>query len=147
MLSFDSGLTRETSLICTWAFSIVTEHRHTHFESSLLSFSGVCLCSVTMEKPRYIPISDIARVLTALTSKTTGWITLNNYTVFRQSHWSRRLRPESAAVHLLGLWGRIPPGTWMFISCECCVLSGRGFCVGPITHPEESYWVWCAWVW
>ena len=22
---------------------------------------------------------------------------------------------------------------------ECCVLSGRGLCVGLITHPEESY--------
>jgi hypothetical protein len=27
----------------------------------------------------------------------------------------------------------------MSVSCECCVLSGRGFCVGLITRPEESY--------
>jgi hypothetical protein len=27
----------------------------------------------------------------------------------------------------------------MSVSCECCVLSGRGLCVGPITLPEESY--------
>jgi hypothetical protein len=27
--------------------------------------------------------------------------------------------------------------------CECCVLSGRGLCVGLITRPEESYRVWC----
>jgi len=28
------------------------------------------------------------------------------------------------------------------------VLSGRGFCVGRITRPEESYGVWCVqWVW
>ena len=26
----------------------------------------------------------------------------------------------------------------MSVSCECCVLSGRGICVGLITHPEES---------
>jgi hypothetical protein len=25
------------------------------------------------------------------------------------------------------------------VSCECCVLSGRGLCVGLITRPEESY--------
>jgi hypothetical protein len=31
----------------------------------------------------------------------------------------------------------------MFFSCECCVLSGRGLCVGLITRPEESYRVWC----
>jgi hypothetical protein len=33
------------------------------------------------------------------------------------------------------------------VCCECCVLSGRGLCVGPITRPEESYWVRCVWVW
>jgi hypothetical protein len=25
------------------------------------------------------------------------------------------------------------------VSCECCVLAGRGLCVGLITRPEESY--------
>jgi hypothetical protein len=33
------------------------------------------------------------------------------------------------------------PGAWMSRSCECCVLSGRGFSNRPITHPEESYQV------
>jgi hypothetical protein len=32
-------------------------------------------------------------------------------------------------------------------SCECCVFSGRGLCDGLITRPEESYRVWCVWVW
>jgi hypothetical protein len=27
----------------------------------------------------------------------------------------------------------------MFFCCECCVLSGRDFCDGLITRPEESY--------
>ena len=31
----------------------------------------------------------------------------------------------------------------MSVSCECCVLSGRGLCFEPITSPEESYRVWC----
>jgi hypothetical protein len=26
---------------------------------------------------------------------------------------------------------------------ECCLLSGRGLSDGPITHPEESYQLWC----
>jgi hypothetical protein len=30
----------------------------------------------------------------------------------------------------------------MFVCCECCVLSGRGLCVGLITHPEEPYRLW-----
>jgi hypothetical protein len=32
---------------------------------------------------------------------------------------------------------------WMFVCCECCVLSGRGLCDELITHPEESYRLWC----
>ena len=33
------------------------------------------------------------------------------------------------------------------LSCECCVLSGRGLRVGLITRPKESYRVWCVWAW
>ena len=33
----------------------------------------------------------------------------------------------------------------MSVSCERCVLSGRGLCDGLITRPEESYRVWCVW--
>jgi len=63
------------------------------------------------------------------------------------SQWPRVLRHRSAAARLQGLWVRITPGTWMFVSCECCVLSGRGLCVGLITRSEEYYRLWCVWVW
>ena len=56
-----------------------------------------------------------------------------------RSQWPRGLRRGSAAIRLLGLWVRMPQGTWMSVSCECCVLSGRRLCVGLITRPEESY--------
>jgi hypothetical protein len=46
-----------------------------------------------------------------------------------------------------GIAGSNPAGEWMSVSFERCVLSGRGLCVGMITHPEESYRVWCVWVW
>jgi hypothetical protein len=46
-------------------------------------------------------------------------------------------RPGFATVRLLGLRVRIPPGAWVSISCDCCVLSG--LCDGLITRPEESY--------
>ena len=45
------------------------------------------------------------------------------------------------------LWVRIPPGVWMFVICECCMLSGRGLYLGLITRPKESNQVWCVWVW
>jgi hypothetical protein len=33
-------------------------------------------------------------------------------------------------------------GAWIFVCCECCVLSGRGLCDELITRPEESYRLW-----
>ena len=35
----------------------------------------------------------------------------------------------------------------MSVGCECCVLSGRVLCDELITRPEESYRLWCVWVW
>jgi hypothetical protein len=54
-------------------------------------------------------------------------------------HWPRGLRPGFAATHLLELWVRIQPGVCISVSCEYCVLSGRGLCDGLVTRPEESY--------
>jgi len=49
----------------------------------------------------------------------------------------------TAADRLLGLRVRIPPGTYISVSCEYCLLSDRGLCVGLVTRPEESYRLWC----
>jgi hypothetical protein len=65
----------------------------------------------------------------------------------RRSQWPRGLRRGSTAARLLGSWVRISPGACMSVCCECCVLSGRGLCDGLITRLEESYRVWCDWVW
>jgi len=53
------------------------------------------------------------------------------------------LSRRSAASRLLKLWFRIPPGAWMSVCCECCVLSGRGLYDELITRPEEPYRLWC----
>jgi len=50
---------------------------------------------------------------------------------------------RSKAARLLRLWVRIPPGAWMSLCVECCMLSGRGLCDEPITRPEESYRLYC----
>jgi hypothetical protein len=60
-----------------------------------------------------------------------------------RAQWPRRLRRRSAATWLLWLWVRIPLVAWMFVCCECCVLSGRRLCDGLVTRPEESYWLMC----
>jgi len=59
-----------------------------------------------------------------------------------RSQWPRGLRRRFTAARLLRFWVRIPPGAWMFVCCECCVLSDRGLCDGLITRPEESYRLW-----
>jgi len=60
-----------------------------------------------------------------------------------RSQWPCDLRRRSVATRLLGLRVRIPPGARMSVCCDCCVLSGRGLCGGPITRPEKTYRMWC----
>jgi len=67
----------------------------------------------------------------------------NHNSVLCWPEWPRGLRRRSAAARLMRLWVWIPPGVWMFVCCECCVLSGRCLCDELITRPEESYWLWC----
>ena len=67
----------------------------------------------------------------------------SNKRVTGQSQWPRSLRRRSTAARLLSSWVRIPPGAWMSVCCECCVLSGRGLCEELITRPEESYRLCC----
>ena len=39
--------------------------------------------------------------------------------------------------------GSNPTGAWIFVCCECRVLSGRGLCDELITRPEASYRLCC----
>ena len=59
-----------------------------------------------------------------------------------RSQWPRGLMRRSLAARLLRLWVRIPPGAWIFVCCECCVLSGRTLCDGLIIRSEKSYRMW-----
>jgi hypothetical protein len=45
-------------------------------------------------------------------------------------HWNVPIpvAARSAAVRLLGFWVWIPPGVWMSVFLECCVLSGKVLC-------------------
>ena len=70
------------------------------------------------------------------------FVSLFGLLLHRRSQWPRGLRRRSSTARLLRLWVRTPPAAWMFVCCECCVLSGRGLCDGLITRPEVSYRLW-----
>ena len=56
--------------------------------------------------------------------------------------WNTRTRRGSCRSRWpLACWdfGFESRGAWTFVSRECCVLSGRGLCDGPIFRQEESY--------
>jgi len=79
-------------------------------------------------------------------TKTFQLILTTHMTMCRRSQWARGLKHSSEAARLLRSWVRIPPGTSMFVCCECCVLSGTDLCDELITRPEESYRLWCVFV-
>ena len=72
---------------------------------------------------------------------------VHHTTLFSSTHRSNPVLPltgeRPVAARLLRSWVRIPPGTWIFVCCECRVLSGRGLCDELITRPEESYPLCC----
>jgi len=49
-----------------------------------------------------------------------------------RTRWTRGLRCGSVVSRFMGLWVRSK-----IVSCECCVLSDRGLCVGVITRPQS----------
>ena len=75
-----------------------------------------------------------------------SWLTFILSTIthtISRSQWPRGLSRRSSAARRLRLWVRIPSGAWMFVCCECCVLSCRGLCDELNPRPEESFWLRC----
>ena len=60
-----------------------------------------------------------------------------------RSQWPGSLKFRTETAFLLRLWVRIPRWARMYVCCECCVFSGRDLCNELITHPQESYLLWC----
>ena len=60
-----------------------------------------------------------------------------------RAQWPNGFKARVCGRPLSGNAGSNPAEALMSVSCECCVLSGRGLCDGPIPRPEESYWLCC----
>jgi len=52
-------------------------------------------------------------------------------------------RSQQVSGHRSQATGHMPTGAWIFVCCECRLLSGRGLCDELITRPEESYRLCC----
>jgi hypothetical protein len=121
------------------------------FTQILILFSHLHLCLLSNFFFQFLTVNPLPLHFSHLSIRCCAHVPFwfdhrNNITVFEvrcRSQWPCGLRRGAAAAPLLGLWVWITPGAWMSVSCECCVLSGRGLCDGLVTRPEESYRLWC----
>ena len=88
---------------------------------------------------KYIILTEACKILHYSFSHTTVHVRVFWHILFPHV-WKK---PIPVAARLLRLRVRIPPGAWMSVCCECCVLSGRDLCDALITRPEEFYRLWC----
>jgi hypothetical protein len=65
-----------------------------------------------------------------------------NFLQYEEEKIPEAVRSKDLGLRSLACWDcgfESRRGHGISVSCECCVLSGRGLCVGLITRPEESY--------
>jgi hypothetical protein len=71
--------------------------------------------------PEFLEVNQVS--LKILAASQHNFNNTHHFNYFVQSQWPRVLRRRSTAARLLRSWVRIPPGTWMFVSCVClCVV-------------------------
>ena len=124
-------------------FSVLVGLWRRYIRKNLCNFSSVKTAESTKTSIQKIKIKFqyLRRIDTCRTRRSFNlWMPIQKMS---QSQWPHGLRRRSTTARLLRSWVRIPPGAWIFVCCECCVLSGRGLCYELITRPEESYRLWC----
>jgi hypothetical protein len=68
-----------------------------------------------------------------------GLYVLNYFVLFRMLADPSGRAVLGVGLRLLAYWDC----GFESVSCECCVLSGRGLCDELVPRPEESYRMWC----
>ena len=91
-------------------------------------------------------ISNYLRIFKGIRETYIARICLTNKCRIYKSHGHNQLilvaAPSKVTVccrSLAGIAVSNPAVEFMSVYSKCCVLSGRGFCDGQITNPEESY--------
>jgi hypothetical protein len=103
---------------------------HCHQNESISDHPNICCSYVIFEHPYIVKTATLLIFC---------FIVMNA----RRPQWQRGLGRGSAAARLLRLLFWVLSEAWISVSIECCVLSGRGICVGVITRPKQSYRLWC----
>ena len=113
---------------------------HKLLEQLFKSFTAIFLHNHdTLPYKKFTPFKKICTHYRSTSTSQKLQLLTSCYGVSRWSQWPRSLRRRSMAARPLISWVRIPPGAWMSVCCECCVLSGRGLCDELTTRTEESY--------
>ena len=123
-------------MIMLMMMMIIVDFRDLRF-SRLPTSNRLTLCYRSDSSLCQLVVLSLLMLLSIILLLFSKWTHINC-----RSQWPRGLRRRSSAACLLRLWVRIPPGAWIFVCCDYCVLSGRGLCDGLITRPEESYRLW-----
>ena len=123
----------------SWSENQTTHFIFSNFFSKIMSF--ICMWSLLL----FHSNNGYANAAQYYVYTYIAWLVIFSYIIgyLCRFQWPRGLRRRSAAARLLRSWVRIPPEAWIYVCCDCCVLSGRGLCDELITRPEESYRQWC----
>ena len=132
--------------LSTWYSKHVEESNNIWRINNIQCITLVVYGQFMMHGQRNIKVFSLEHNSLSVLSYVTELLIYNYYYYYYYVNcWSqcpRGLRRRSSAASLLRLWVPIRPVAWMFVCCECCVLSGRGLCDELLTRPGESYRLW-----
>ena len=128
--------------------NIITEWQNSHI---VISHTSIMLCTLryVSANPRCHHQGFFTTIIGILFSRTVIPITNSGYhiiiIIISPIPVAARSNAWVCGRSLAGTAGS-NPAEGMDVSCECCVLSGRGLCDGLMTTPEESYRLWRVWL-
>ena len=110
---------------------------------TLPAVSSVSVCQVHCTLRNQVAFAPSSAYFTLACYKITHdrvyCVVMWNYWLIPGSIWSKTWVWSGLLAEITGL----NANGGKSVCRECCVLSGRGFCIGLMTHQKEIYCVWC----